>query len=270
MQTTGETFSLSPHFEPLAHRGFARDVPENTIAAFKKAAELGIRWMEIDVHTTADGVVIIFHDHTLNRMLGVSGNVADKTWAEIQALDLPGGYKVPTLEEALTELPDLFFNIDLKDQASAHRLPPVIARTGSVRRVRIASFTERYRATAIRLLNKLVPDQKISSGASVAAVYGFFATALTIPALWPLVRKLSGFFLMPFDSMQVPQNYKICGKEIAVVTPRFIQAAHRHGITVQVWTIDDSETMEKLFRMGVDGIVTNQVDLIQEVRKNFS
>lgn len=75
---------------------------------------------------------------------------------------------------------------------------------------------------------------------------------------------------MPFDSMQVPQNYKICGKEIAVVTPRFIQAAHRHGITVQVWTIDDSETMEKLFRMGADGIVTNQVDLIQEVRKNFS
>lgn len=252
-------------FEPLAHRGFAQDVPENTITAFRRAYDLGVRWMEIDVHSTADGRVIVFHDSTLNRVVGVSGKVADKTLAEIQAFDLGGGHTIPTLEQVLTELPHLNFNIDVKDETSAQELPLVVARTGAVDRVRIASFSERRRGATLRKLRALLPGRYIQTGASEKAMFVFYAAAHTVPALWPLFRWLTSPFFESFESMQIPPIYRFLGRKFQVVTPRLLETAHRYGLTVQVWTIDDPQEMKRLMTMGVDGIVSNRVDLLVDL-----
>ncbi|GAA1046169.1 glycerophosphodiester phosphodiesterase [Rothia amarae] len=265
MNTFGKPVPFTASFEPFAHRGFALDVPENTIAAFQKAAALGVRWMEIDVHTTSDGVVIVFHDSTLNRMVGISGKVCDKTWTEIQAFDLPGGHKIPTLEQTLVELPELFFNIDVKDDASAQALPEVVAKTGAINRVRIASFSEKRRAATVKKMRALAPDSVIKTSASELAMYGFYVAAHTVPALWPVMKRLASPFFEDFESMQIPLTYKFLGKNFTVVTPQLVQTAHRFGLTVQVWTIDNPQVMRDLLKIGVDGIVTNRSDVLREV-----
>lgn len=253
------------HFEPFAHRGYAQDVPENTLAAFAAAQKFGVEWMEIDVNTTADGVVIVFHDFTLNRVAGIPGKVAEKTWQEIQQITLKGGHKIPSLAQVLQEFPELKFNIDVKDEGSMRELPAVVAQAGAVDRVRIASFSERRRAGTVRALKKLVPGQKVKTSASEMAMVGFYVIAHTAPSLWPLVRSVGRLFFESFESMQIPPTYRVLGRDVKVVTSALVNMAHRYGYTVQVWTIDCPQKMRFFMDMGVDGIVTNRTDVLAKI-----
>lgn len=251
--------------EPYAHRVFHQDVPENTLEAIQAAANLGVRWMEIDVRTTADGVVIVFHDEDLKRVAGKRGRIAEKTWAEVQKIELPGGIKIPSLKQTLAQFPELYFNIDVKDTGSVAALPAVIARASAEKRVRVASFSEKRRTPTVRAINKLVSGTRVRASFSELYTFVFWACAHWAPSAWHPVVRVLGLLWEPFDALQVPQTYRVLGREVTVVTRKFVDFAHRHNKTVQVWTIDEAQQMRELIRLGVDGIVTNRSDVLVKV-----
>lgn len=263
----------------LAHRGFSLDGHENTQAAFEAAWELGCRWMETDVNTTRDGVVMVFHDTTLDRMTDGSGAVSDHTHAELSEYSVAGADALPTFAQLLEALPEARFNVDLKDEASVAALPELLERLDAVDRVRIASFSESRRRRCLeemRARGLAAP----SSSAGVASCAVFVAVMQTVPAAWPLLRRLLSRWCAPFDLIQMPLHAggisvraaRAPGlgpllERVRLVGPRLVRRAHAAGVQVHVWTVDEPADMRDLLRAGCDGIVTNRADLgLREVR----
>ncbi len=142
-------FLDSPLPLAIAHRGGAREGIENTMAAFAEAVALGYRYVETDVHVTADHKVVAFHDRTLRRVAGVAGRVEDLTWGQVAALTLPHGQRVPLLAEILATWPQLRVNIDVKADSAVAPVVGVIRRAGALDRVCLGAFCDR-RVAALR------------------------------------------------------------------------------------------------------------------------
>ncbi|MFF5792745.1 glycerophosphodiester phosphodiesterase [Paeniglutamicibacter sp. NPDC012692] len=237
--------------QPLAfsHRGFAPDGEENTLKAFHAAYDLGFRYLETDVHTSRDGVLVVFHDEALERLTGATGNIADLSAAEIRELRV-AGEPVPTFEELLMEFPLAHFNVDVKDEPSAQQLAAVIERNGAHDRVLVASFLGRRRISAQRLLSRPVATSPGVLGVAAATMLG------------KLVR-LPHRGLGTFAALQVPEFH---GK-FPVVTKSFVRHAHEAGIQVHVWVVNDAPGMHRLLDLGVDGIMSDRADILAEVMR---
>ncbi|MBA3489872.1 MAG: glycerophosphodiester phosphodiesterase [Longispora sp.] len=223
----------------FAHRGGSPTGAENTFAAFEQAVSLGYQYMETDVHTSSDGVAVVFHDHDTARMTGEPGSISRRTWAEIQKLRVKGE-PIPRLDDLLAAWPDVHWNIDLKTNASVAPTIKAIQRAGATNRVLLASFE------GARLLR-------------VRKVFPQFATSVTrgeIAALRLFGRKPAGGL-----AAQVPIRYG----RLTVLTPRFIESAHAAGIQVHVWTIDDPTVVRELLDMGVNGIMTDRAEVVRGV-----
>ncbi|MGQ1837725.1 glycerophosphodiester phosphodiesterase family protein [Kocuria turfanensis] len=249
----------------LAHRGFSREGAENTLDAFRAARDLGYEWIETDVNTTADGVVLSFHDGTLDRVTGDAGEVSRLTWEQIRSRRVAGAGGIPRLADLLTELPELKLNIDVKDEASVTALPPLLHALGAVHRVRVTSFSESRRRRTLRRLHELagrpVPTSSGQGGMRLLLVCSWLGG----PS-WRLARRAAARWIVPFDTVQIPRRHRLRGgAELELVTPRFLDFAHRHGIDVHVWTINDAAEMAELLELGVDGIVTDRADLLAEL-----
>ncbi|MBW3573927.1 MAG: glycerophosphodiester phosphodiesterase [Actinobacteria bacterium] len=235
------------HPGPLAfaHQGGGGDHPENTMAAFEHAVSLGFRYLETDVHTTADGFVVAFHDDSLDRMTDLTGTIAELPWATVRRARIAGGHSIPLLEDVLGTWPQVRVNIDPKhDQA----IPPLVAavrRTASVRRVCVGAFSDR-RLTRVRRL--LGPELCTSLGPF--GVARLKAAALGLP-----VGRLPG------ACVQVP----VVTRGLTVTDAGLVRAAHRRGMQVHVWTIDDPAEMERLLDLGVDGIMTDRPSVLKQV-----
>jgi glycerophosphoryl diester phosphodiesterase len=191
------------------------------------------------VHVSADGVVVVFHDDDTTRLTGVPGTIEDRTWAQVEDLTVDGE-PIPRLEELLSVWPDLRWNIDVKSEAAVAPTVAAIDRVAAADRVLLASSTT---ARVLRI-RRLAPH---------------IATSLTpqeIAGLRLRGKKPSGGI-----AAQVPVRYRL----VTVVTPRFIAAAHDAGVHVHVWTIDDAATMHRLLDLGVDGIMTDRVDILRDV-----
>lgn len=261
----------------MAHRGFSLSGAENTLTAFRAAWELGCLWMELDVNTTSDGVVMVFHDGSLDRVTEGSGQVGEHTLAQIMELSVAGAECPLTLADLLEEMPGARFNIDVKDEASVAPLAELLDRTGAVDRVRIASFSDGRRRRTLRLLrSRGLPEPSSSAGQLGSTL--FIICMAAAPSLWPLVRRAAARWVPPFQSLQLPMHMRWAAPRLAglpvigplirsrrLVTPRLIERAHAAGIQVQVWTVDDPQDMRALLREGVDAIVTNRPDLAMEV-----
>ncbi|MDO4919168.1 glycerophosphodiester phosphodiesterase [Kocuria sp.] len=264
----------------LAHRGFSLDGHENTMAAFRAAADLGLLWLETDVHTTRDGVVVAFHDPSLERVTGTDGNVNDLTWEQLRTLRVGGEHGIPTLAELLRGLPGARLNIDVKDEASVAALPRVIADEGAADRVRVASFSESRRRRTLAALTRLT-GRRVQTSAGVLGTAGFLAVAAVAPwtdrlspriaaALWRGHRRAWSRVVAPFDTLQLPERHvlelPLGGRfTVPVVTPGLLGFAHREGLSVHVWTVNEPTDMHRLLDMGVDGIVTDRADLLRDV-----
>lgn len=235
------------HPRPLAiaHRGGSLEAEENTLPAFARAAALGYSHVETDVHLTRDGVVVIHHDPTLLRMTGDARAIADLTWREVRQVHTPGGAGIPRLSDLLEEHPGLFVNIEPKSDAVVEPLAEVIRRMGALERVGIGSFDPRRIARLRHLLGA-----GLCWSPSLRGVAGVWLHGWHLP-----VR--SGAFAV----VQVPAFFR----GLAVVTPRFVRAAHRGGVQVQVWTVDDAAEMNRLLDLGVDGLMTDRPSLLREV-----
>lgn len=229
----------------FAHRGGSKE-GENVLVAFEAARGLGYRYIETDVRTTGDGVPLVFHDPDLRRLTGVPAQVHDLSAAEVAQLKLPGGETVPTLAEALDAFPDLRFNIDLKDAAGVEPVVRVVRRSGALERVCVTSFSERRVATARRLLGPAA-----CTGLGVAGAMRFAFTSFL-----PGGGRSGGAAVL-----QLPLHWH----GLPVVTSGVVARAHEAGLAVHVWTLNDATSIAAALDAGVDGVMTDRLELLKEI-----
>jgi glycerophosphoryl diester phosphodiesterase len=235
----------------FAHRGGAAAGDENTADAFGRAVDLGYRYLETDTHATADGVAVVFHDDTLDRMLGRPGRVRDLSWADLSTLRVAGAAVVPRLTELLDAWPQVRFNVDVKADDAVDPTVEAVRRAGAQDRVLLASFSD---ARVARLRRAL--------GAGVATSLGTRAAA----RLW-VGSRVGGPRPAPRAARHRPAAVQVPPRHgrIRVVDRRFVRHAHRLGLQVHVWTIDDPTEMNELLDLGVDGIMTDRIDVLRQV-----
>lgn len=238
--------SLHPYLQwdgpiPFAHRGGASDAPENTMPAFEYAVDLGYRYIETDVHVTADGVLVAFHDNDLQRTCGRPGRISDLPWSEVRAARVNGEAPIPLLEDLLGAWPDVRVNIDCKTNAAVDALVAALQRTDSLHRVCVGAFND---ARLRRLRSRLGDALCTSLGPAAVAGLRFRAVRRTVA-----------------HAAQVPVKQG----PITVVDDAFVARAHALGVHVHVWTIDDAAEMHRLLDLGVDGIMTDRPTVLRDV-----
>jgi glycerophosphoryl diester phosphodiesterase len=231
----------------IAHRGASGHAPENTLAAFERAVQLGAGFIETDLHLTRDARFVAIHDATLERTTNGRGNVHDFTLAELRQLDAGMwfdrefmGQRIPTLEEVLKfgKEHDVIFYLEVKYDAAwgmHHSLAAELHKSQSTARSIVISF-DQSTLTALRQVDStmmmgLLVDEPSEDVAKVATELG--------------VRQL-------------------CPK-VNLVTPKLVEEAHRVDLQVATWTADDPEVMRTVASAGVDGIMSNFPDRLQTV-----
>jgi glycerophosphoryl diester phosphodiesterase len=236
----------------FAHRGGALHPDliglENTLEAFRCATDLGYRYLETDVQTTSDGVLMVFHDDVLDRTTDQVGPILSRTRADLEGVVVGGRALVPTLESALEEFPDARFNIDLKSAACVEPMVALVDRMQVHDRICVGSFEERV----LRRFRSRSRGRVVTS-----------CGVLTVGALRfaPFARHLAPLLRDSGKALQVPHVYR----GITYTDRRFVERAHAGGRQVHVWTIDDRDEMEYLLDLGVDGIISDRTDVLREV-----
>ncbi|MCU0260432.1 MAG: glycerophosphodiester phosphodiesterase [Ilumatobacteraceae bacterium] len=226
---------------PFAHRGGAGEEPENTLPAFARAVAMGYVYLETDVHATADGVLVAFHDPDLSRTCGRPGRIDELPWSEVAAARVHDREPIPLLEDLLSAFPDARINIDCKADSAVDALVAAIRRTGCIDRVCVGGFSDRR-------LRRL----RAELGPALCTSYGPGQVA----ALRAWGRAPGGGL-----AAQVPVRQG----RVTIVERRFLRAAHARGVQVHVWTIDDAAEMDRLLDLGVDGIMTDRPAVLREV-----
>jgi glycerophosphoryl diester phosphodiesterase len=252
-------------FWVIAHRGFSGKYPENTMPSFEAAAKLPIDALEMDVHATRDGRIVVIHDATLDRTTDRSGNVFDQNWESLKQADAGfmfdpdkngsfpfrgKGIGIPLLEDVFQTFPNMRFIIEIKQVLPAIEEPVyrLIKKYKMEDRVIVASEHSapllRFRGLAPSIATNL-------SGSESIAFYNAFRL------------RLHNFYRIPGDALQIPPTFR--GDQ--VVTPAICKIAKQKGLTLQVWTVNDPKEMQKLIDYGVDGIITDFPDRLLEVVK---
>jgi glycerophosphoryl diester phosphodiesterase len=230
---------------PFAHRGGAWEAPENSLPAFQAAIDLGYRYLETDVHATADGVLIAFHDEVLDRVTDRTGRIEELPWSEVREARIAGEEPIPLLEDILTTWPEVRVNIDPKADTSVDPLIEVLRRLDAVDRVCIGSFSDER---IDRVRDALGPE--LCTGMGPEEFVG-------------LIRAFQGEDVMfRSQAAQIPPRGHD-GRPLA--TPELVEVAHANGIVVHVWTIDEADEMRSLLDLGVDGIMTDRPRVLKDV-----
>ena len=244
----------------FAHRGGAGEAPENTLEAFEIAVNLGYSYLETDVHRTGDGVLVAFHDDRLDRVTDRIGRIAQLPFAAVRAADAGftfsrdggstfpfrgRGIRVTTLEEILECWPAARVNIDPKADMCVEPLVALLNRLGAWPRVCIGSFSDRR----LHRIRALARGQACTSMGPQAVAFARLAAASGT------MRRLGA------DCIQVPIHHG----PVRIVTRRFVTAAHRAELPVHVWTINDPAAMNDLLDLGVDGIMSDRLELLRDV-----
>jgi len=243
----------------FAHRGSRELWPENTWHGFDRAVQdLGLRYIETDVRVTVDGVVVIFHDDTLERCTNGVGRINEWRWDDIRHLDAAYNFSpdgedfplrakdvaVPTLEETFDRYPNTFFNIDLKANGTEWAVAEIVRTMGREDSVLVGGFSDRR----IARFRRITKGRVATSAGPRDAVAMFIASRAGrgVPSR--------------VDAYQLP--YKTSR---IVVDKRLIDAVHSSGKQIHTWTVNDQREMVKFLDLGVDGIITDRPDTLNEV-----
>lgn len=231
----------------IAHRGWHIDDLagcENTVAAFRRAVDEGFDHVELDVRTTRDGELVVFHDETIDRLTAGSGPLAGLRWAELRDVPVAGREPIPLLREVLAAVPGIHLTIEPKTDDAIEPLLEVLRDGDAMARVCIGSFSRRRIDTVRRLGGPALATSLAPS--EVGAM---------------LIRGRAGRLPAGVLGAQVPVRFK----GVPVTGRRLVRAAHGAGIEVHCWTIDDAPTMRMLLELGVDGIMTDRPDILRSV-----
>lgn len=246
------------NFLIFAHRGGGGLFPENTLEAFDYSAKMGVDVLELDVHATSDGTLVVMHDATVERTTNGAGKVSQMTFETLKKLDagfqfsIDGGQTfpfrgrkiaVPTLEEIFAAFPETTFNIEPKQQTPSIIKPlcALVRERKMVDKTIVGSFNQ----TILDEFRRECPE--VATSASPSEVSRFLAMAKT---------GVGDAYSPPMQALQVPENLGA----LQVVSKEFVEAAHRRNLKVHVWTINETADMQRLIEMGVDGIMTDYPD----------
>lgn len=250
----------------IAHRGGRGLSPEHTIFAYKKALQVGADVLELDVHSTKDGEIIVIHDPKVDRTTDGKGKVNELTLSEIKRLD--AGYRfaikrgnkeeypfrgkrlfIPALQEVFSEFPNQRINIEIKqfEPQIEGALFGIIKEMNMTDNVLVVSENSK----AIKRFRRISKDA-IATGASVVEVRRFviFMRLKILPLYIPVA-----------DAFQIPEYHG----DYHLLTEEFIEKAHKKNIKIHIWTVNEKKDMKRLIKMGVDGIITDYPDLLNEV-----
>ena len=250
-------------FLVFAHRGGGGLYPENTLGAFEYSAKMGVDVLELDVHSTSDGVLVVMHDAAVDRTTDGSGRINQMTLAELKKLD--AGYKfstdggqtfpfrgrgiaIPTLQEIFDASPLMTFNVEPK-QAEPSIIKPlceIIRARKMTDKIIVGSF----RQTAIDEFR--VECAEVATSATPREVSRFLAMYKT---------GIGASYTPPMQALQIPEKLG----SLQIVTKDFVETAHKLNLQVHVWTINEKTDMQKLIEMGADGIMTDYPDRLLEV-----
>ncbi|MET8991304.1 glycerophosphodiester phosphodiesterase family protein [Nonomuraea wenchangensis] len=247
-------YAFLDHPGPLAfaHRGGAAEGAENSAAAFERAVGLGYTYLETDAHATADGVLLAFHDHTLDRVTDQRGRISELPYRAVRRARIAGVHEIPLMEDLLGTWPEARFNIDVKEAAAIAPLAAAVRRTNAYDRVCLTSFSDER-----LMLAKAALGRDVCSSLGPRGVAALRAAAAT-SGYGRLLTRLSRSGI---PCAQVPIGFR----GLRVTTGRLIRTAHAIGMQVHVWTINDPARMEQLLDLGVDGIMTDNVTGLREV-----
>ena len=220
----------------IGHRGASAIAPENTLKAFQKAIDLKADYVEFDVHQSMDGELIVIHDPNTFRSTGHKGSIEKMTLAEIKELDAGEGEKIPTLDE-LIQLAKGKIGLQLEIKASgvAQKIVDALRNSDLIESTIVSSFMHK----------ELLEVQKIEPKLKLAAlIFG--------------VRKNKQI------QSAIDNQFEYIHPQYKFIKKSFIDAAHEKGIKVNAWTVDSRDDMEKLIAMGIDGIITNDIELAKK------
>ncbi|HET9257970.1 MAG TPA: glycerophosphodiester phosphodiesterase [Pseudonocardiaceae bacterium] len=221
---------------------------ENSLAAFRRAADEGYRYLETDVRATRDGVVVVMHDPTLDRTTDRSGVIERLGWNVVRSARVNGHEPVCRLDELLEELPDALLNIDVKADSAVTPTLELLSRTNSWHRVCLASFSE----SRLRRLRAAAGSRLLTSMGSASAAALRLRSACPVP---PGAAPIRG------ELAQLPLRWY----GIPVINRTLVRYAHQLGAEVHVWTVDQATEMHALLDLGVDGLITDRPDVLREV-----
>ncbi len=248
----------------IAHQGGDGLWPSNTLFAFERAAELGVDVLEMDIHMTKDGVLVVSHDEMVDRLTDGEGFIKEKTLAEVQSFDAAydwspldddaefpyrgQGITIPTLESVFERFPDYRMNIEIKQAEPSIAQPfcDLIRKHGMENKVLVASFKDE----ALAEFREICPE--VATSGSRGQIKSFIYMHLAF---------LGRLYPPNFSAVQLP----IEDSGITLLTSRFVKVAHARGLWVDAWTIDDPAEMKMLIGIGVDGIITDRPDVLMEV-----
>lgn len=246
----------------ISHRGANKEAPQNTIPAFKKSIEIGVDGFETDIHLTSDGIPVICHNYTIDETSDGQGNVKDKTLEELRTHDFGSyfhekfkGTTLPTLEEflALCETADIeIMNIEIKPPLDGNM--EIVEKTinavkahGLFGKLLISSFDP----------NVLVECKRIDPDCKTGFLYApnklFFYKQMLFGYV-AFAKKIKADYLHP---------------HYFAVTKKYVRDLHKNGIGINVWTVNKPETVNKMLKCGVDGIITDVPGTVNELVKKF-
>ena len=236
-------------FRIFAHRGLSRaldgsSLDENTIPAFQAALTAGADYLELDIQCSSDGVAVVFHDETLDRITNVTGPISAISWSDLQGLRLNNGGRICSLRQVLAHFPTAKLNIDVKAESAIGDLASAISEANATGRVLLTSFSEKRRLAAVAA----VPGVATSASASVlirARIAAYLGLGLRTA-------------LKNVNALQIPVSYG----PMRLDSPRFIRSVSKHGVELHYWTINDPKQAKGLRARGAHGVVTDRTDLM--------
>ncbi len=260
-------FFSDPPPRIAGHRGAAGTTPENTLVSFRRGLEEGATYLELDVHATRDGEIVVIHDDTVERTTDGDGTVRDMALAELKRLDAGyrftadggatypfrgRGIRVPTLREYFTEFPEARTTVEIKElpPSATETLLDLIEECGKAEQVLVAAEDDAVMAAARAAIRGR--GLRVATGFSLGEIRAFMT------ALWTgqeLPREAPG------QALQIPPAYR----GTALVTPESVAAAHGLGVEVHVWTVNEADEMKDFLALGVDGIITDYPARLRDV-----
>ena len=221
----------------IAHRGASKIAPENTLKAFQKAIDLKADYVEFDVHASKDGEIVIMHDENTSRTTGHKGSISDMTLKELKELDCGEGEQIPTLRELINIAKGkIGLQLEIKAKGLAEKIVAQLREADLIESTIISAFDH----------EELLEVQKIEPKLRLSAL------VLGIKKNKTLREAIENKFFA------VHPLYKF-------VNEKFLENAHQNNIKINAWTVDSKVRMRKLIEMGIDGIITNDIVVANEI-----
>lgn len=235
----------SPGILPFAHRGDNGSLPENSMAAFQAAVDLGFDLLETDIRASRDGVLYCFHDNNLLRLTGEDRLFQDMTSGDLDRFELANGQGIPRLDAVIEAFPAACFNLDAKSEAACQPLGRLIARMNIAECVCIGSFSDRRIRQVV-----CAAGQDLCTSLGTSGVMRFY-----LGARMGLHQRFAA------GCVQLPTHYR----GLPLVTRQTVDHAHETGLKLHVWTINDRAGIDHLLDLGVDGIMSDDCRTLKSV-----